>query len=862
MAIKFLDEQIEASPKIRFLDEASKEQEQQAQEVSTVDYLLNRAKAGLTNLASAFTAGSAQQQGTFAGAFPTQPELEATPTQVQRGVFGVKDMKAPAVNVPGYGLTTMPMQVLGGGVEALTDPLSYVAPGSLLSRAGMALSTGAGAETGAEAGAQVEKAITGTEGTTGRVVGALLGGVGATTATAPARTATKAAANLTDQIWDKYKAVKIDPVGTENALSASAAKRLLEHAVKAEGAQNLDQIIADVNDAAKYVTGKEAPLLVAMAGNPVMKEQIVRLAKSNPEARARLQQELDNIAKTIDQKASTIFGERYAGITAGETGIKTKNVGQRIVAIDNQLEKLADPLVQAEGKTDIGKAVKNLVTAKKAAVRADMAPQYDSLLSEAREARVTLPAQATQQLYNFVEANKLQDIFGVDTTVGKKIMSILKPTTKLAEGVDPNVAALERAAGLEAKTTDVFNKMSFDDVDSLKKEINRLQRTVKNDVQQFKLKQLEEQLDGVRDQYIPEWSDKLRQIDSAYYEKLGVLFGAQGIKDIDSAKYASRVAPIIVDNKQGLQDFLKVAGDEGIPIAQNALISQAYGSVVKDGLIDAKALFRFLKSKAEVLNEPQMAETKKILEGALVDDRVLRLQRAKLDLAAKDAAKRTADNYLLQTDIPDYKTMLSSFLGSSRDRAKLVKNISDLSPETADAVRQSLRAELADRALNASGGSLAFLTDKANKAGIEAIMGKGYQESLMKIGKLSDALRQADISRLSLEMEKSKLDAIGKVVPGLDIPYVTSTLRDRISSNVQKAVRLLSRVNTARMEESFDQQLLELLVDPNGVKKLADVSSDISFKIKNPVELNKAVSSILDSLPAKTYISMETAEEQ
>lgn len=832
------------------------------QEGSVVDYLLNRAKTGLTNLASVLTAGSSQTQGTFAGAFPTQPELETTPTRVQRQVMGVRDMKAPSINIPGYGRTNVPTEVLGAGIEAVTDPLSFAAPGTLFGRGVMAFGTGMAGAAGAEFGGQAERAITGSEGVTGRLLGGLAVGMGAASALQTTATGVKAAGNVTKQIYDKYQSVKLDPVGTENALAASSAKRLLEQAVKAEGAQNIEQIVKDIGDVAKYVTNADAPLLVAMANNPVIREQVVTLAKSNPEARARLQQELNNVALLIDKKASSIFGARYTKIPTNETGIKVKNAAQRIVAIDNQLEKLADPLVQADKRTDIGTAIENLVTAKKTAVREDMSPKYAALSAEAREAKVELPAEATEQLYNFVESNRLQDIFGVNTVVGNKIMRVLRPKVETAPGVDPNVVALERAAGVSAPTVNKFGTMSFDDIDSLKKEINRLQRTVKDSTQQFKLRQLEEQLDGVRDQYIPEWSDKLRQLDMAYYEKLGVPFGAQGIKDIDSAKYASRVAPVIVNNKQSLQDFLKVAGNEGVPIAQNALFSQAYDAAVKDGLLDSRALSRFLKNKAEVLNEPQMAETKRLLEASLVDDRALRLQKAKLDLAAQEANKRNADNYLLQTASPDYQTLLNSVLTNGKARAKLMSNLKDLSPESSEAVRQALRAELAQKAMTAPQGSLAFLTDKANQAGIEQLMGKGYRDSLMKIAKLSDSLKDANIDRLSLEMERSKLDAVGKVIPGLDIPFVTSTLRDRISSSVQKGVRLLSRVNTARMQESFDKQILELLVDPNGVKKLANVASDLSFKIKSPVDLNKVITTTLDSLPARTYISLEASEQE
>jgi len=825
---------------------------------SIVGDIMQAAKMGLTNLPSFLTAGQAEAQGTFAGAFPSQPELAPISTvEGARKAMGVQ--RQPATTEAGK--YVMPM------VEAVADPLSYAYPGSILQKAGTAAISGLGGEVGGELGGMAEKAITGAESGVGRGIGAVTGSVGAPLAGAPFKVATGAATNLGKQLWSKYQAVKIDPAGAENAVAAGAAKRLLEQAAKAQGAQNIDQIIDDINKASQYVTGDVSPLLVSMSTNPIIKEQIVRLAKTNPQYRAQLQDELNRVAQAIDSKANTIFGDRFAPVT--DTGLNIGNIAKRKEAINARLEALTDPFT-VPSKGDIGKAVENVVEAKKAIVMKEMSPQYEALKTSAREANVTMPADATEALYSFVETNRLRDIFGRGSAADNKVLSILRPKETPLTGVDANIAALEKAAGNAPETNKVFKEMTFDDVDSLKRLINEQQRKVRDPAQLRKLDVLEEQLDAVRTQNIPEWSDKLKNIDLQYYEKVGVPFSqAQGIKDIDSAKYASQVANVIVKDRQALRDFVKVAGKDGVQIAENAVIAKAYEAAVKDGLLSGSSLSSFIKKNGDVLNEMEKngSKVKELLNNSLLDDRALKAQRARLDVQAKAAEKRVADNYLTKnmdegSAIPDYATLLTGVLNTGSTRNKVLRDLKDLSPEASQAVRGSLRAELADKALNDPRGGVAFLQDPKNRAGIDAIMGSGYQESLMKISKLSDNLKKADIERLSLELEKSKVDSVGSRLaqmgaPGLDIPYITSTLRDRIASPIQKGVRLLSRVNVARTQEQFDQQVMQLLTDPNGVKKLAGVAQTMDFTIKNPVQLEKVMSTLFDSMPASVYIGLQ-----
>ena len=827
-------------------------------EASMAEYLWNKAKTGLSNLPAMLTAGGMQQQGTFAGAFPTQPELETTPGAVQKKIANVRDVAAPEMNVPGFGRTAVPTKAMGAGMEAMADPLSYFGGGSLLSRMGSANVSGMFGELGGEAGGATEKALFGQETGVGRALGGVTGAVGAPLAGAPFRVGVEATTDVGKQLWSKYKTVKIDPAAAEDAVAAGATKRILEQAAKSTGFADISALTSDIQKASLYVTGEKAPLFFAAAENPVLRAELQRLARTNPEVRGRLDEELKQIALQIDSKADKIFGGRYAA-AGGADGLKATNAQARIRAIDNQLEKIASRVDVEATRAQVGKAAENLIESKKKAVKAEIGPEYEGLKQEARDADVKMPAEATESLYTFVEANNLQDIFGRGTSVGNKIMRLLKPReTPVAS--DPNIIALERAAGISPETNRVFSTLSFDDVDSLKSEINRLQRVVREPTQQKKLMDLETQLSSMRDEFIPEWSNRLKEIDTKYYERLGVPFGAQGVRDIDSAKYATNVAPIIVKNTESLTDFLKVAGDQGIPIANNAMMARAYDAATKGGEFNAKALANFLGKKEvkDVLN--MLPETKQTLLASITDDRVLRSAKARLDVAATAAEKRIADNWITQKE-PDFSTLATKFMSNAKDREKLLRDLKDVSPETSKAVLNSLRREIAQKAMQ-SESAFGYLTSPANKNALNAAMGSGYQEKLQLIAKMADNLKKTNVDNLNIQLTQQQTDALGSVVKGLDIPFVTSTLRDRISSNTQKVVRLLSRINVSQIKDKADEQLISVLFDRNGVDKLAKMSTDLNFKIKNPLDLKKLQETFLNNIPSNVYIGLQATEEE
>lgn len=763
-----------------------------------------------------------------------------------------------------FGYETQPAQtevgkILGAGVKAVTDPASYVmGGGNLLQKAVTAGTAGVSGEVGGQVGGAVEQALTGKETGAGRIIGGVTGGLGAGATTAGTKAVTAGAGNYAKQIWDKVRQVHANPEAAADAVAAGSAKRFLEKAATAQGVDDVANALEEFKDASLYVTKQEAPLFFAMSENPVMKAEVVRLAKSSPEARARLEAELNKITKAIDQKAATIFGAPKA---VTDTGLKLTSLQKKIQNTEKAIESVKRRFPETASQEDLSAAISSLVEKQKSAVQEEMSGMYNSLKDRAREQGIKMPSEASEAIYTFYKQNRIRDLFGIGSTTEKEIASKLAPTKVANPTVDPNISALERAAGGETATIDKYRTLSFDDVDSLKRLINREQRLTKDPAKLDKLKQFEDTLDTARETYIPEWSQALRDLDAQYFERIGVPFrNAQMVKEIDSAKYASEIAPKIVKTIDGYNQFIRAAGEEGKAIAQNAMLSKAYQSSLTNGEFVPAKLKAFLSKPQNKAILKEMPEVEDQLKNSVLDFNILRGQQAKLNQTAKAARKEIADNALVRLDESSYEGLVGGLLNSTTKRQQFNKQISQLSPENAKAVRESLRSALSKRALS-SGDAMGFLSDTKNKEAIMAIMGPGYQEALKKLAIMSDHAAKTNLDKIMISVSQQQMDAVARMAPGLDIPYVTSTLRDRIASPVQKAVRLLSRINVAQTQQKYDALMLDLLTDPEGVKKMAKVSADLNFKLDTPQALRKMTSTVLGSIPPSVYIGAIQGQE-
>lgn len=843
------------------------------EKMTTYNYIANQAKLGLTDTA---VLGQA-----LIDTFAIQPFKgvitgEAQPTFSQN----IKRLQKAAGTLTGAEEETKApsavAEIVGGGARMLADPTGYLGTGlfkmgkegiqkiagkiagdtgltdigkSVVAEAGKTIAQavpratglfgmGATAQTGGIIGEETEKQL-GSDTGTGRAIGTLGGLAVGIKTSAGLEALTNATTNMGKQLYDKYKMVKADPDAASQAYASGSAKRFMELVSKTAPSENIDEIVDTFNKIGDKIGVEGIPLVVSLSNNPIARSEVIRLVKS-PEGAGIRQQfdtEIQTILGKLDEGFRDIAGTRYtpvSGITTPLTKEITSNLKKR-EAVDNKIEQIAERFPE-QNLSDLGDQALKLLDIRASAAKAEMTPVYDTIKEGAAKAGATLPDTGVRDIHSFVVANNMQDIFGRKTRLDRLITENFAPVNG------------------------EYYPASFKDVISLKEEINRLQRSVKMDEKAaMRLNELEEVVDGARQQIPGKWNQALVEADKAYYEKIGIPFNAQGIKDIDAKKYADQVAPQIIGSGDKLRPFLKAAGEEGITIANNALMAEAYSKVIKNGALDARALQTFIKNKTDKGVLAQLPGSDEMLRAALFDDSALKIARADLDEKVKVAEKQIADNFVLGVKdsdgiaVPDYQQIANRVFSDSNFLNKIDKDLSQLDKKTSKAVMRNIQAQVIEKARNSTDGGVAFLTNPKNKYAIDKIFGKGYQQEIKDLMILSDALNKADLSKVSAVIDQKNLDVLAQYAPGLDIPYVTSTLRDRISSTTQKAVRLISRAKTAQLKTDTDEALKQLMGDRQGLKKLQAIKNTMDFKLRSPTSMKEIADTISNVVPRYMY---------
>lgn len=817
--------------------------------ISNFQYIANQAKLGLTD---SLVLGEA-----IIDTFAVDPFANLVGKGEKGGIverFGknVKRLQKAAASVTGAEAEMPPpsvaSEIVGSGTRMLTDPLGYFGTGVLkagtsivekvapvVGRATGLFTMGGTAGGGGVVGQQAEKALTGEDTGTGKAIGQVAGIATGIAPAAAIETSISTLSNFAKQLKGKYDMVKADPDAASQAYASGAAKRLLDLIAKSTPSKNIDAIMEEFKRVGQVVGTGDVPLLVAMSDNPIVQTEVTRLVKTYPGIRQEIDRELSTFLQNVDQKSTDLFGNRYTPISGAKTPLTTqinKNIKLR-QAVDEKLDEITTRFPEPD-TVQLGLDTQRLLDIRSKAAKAEMTPMYEAIKDGASKAGATLPDTAVRDIHSFVVANNMQDIFGRRTRLDNLITKNFAPQNG------------------------EYFPASFKDVISLKEEINRIQRSVKmDDVAKMRLNELEDVVDAARQQIPGNWNQALINADKQYYEKIGVPFSSQGIKDIDAKKYADQVAPQIVKSPETLRQFLKAGGNEGVQIADNAIMAEVYKKVIKNDAVDPRALNKYIKDKSAVIDQiPGMREK---LQATLLDDSALKLARKDLDDKVALAEKQIADNFVLSVkdadgiSIPNYSELASRLFTDPRFFGKITKDLSQLDKKTSAAVMRNIQAEVVEKARNSTDGGIGFLTSPKNKAVIDKVFGKGYQQEVKDVLTMSDALQKADISKITSAIKTGDTDILGQIVPGLDVPFVTSTLRDKISSGFQKGVRLLSRAKTAQLRTDTDEAFKQLLMDRNGLQKLQAIKNTMDFKLQNPASLKQVVDALDSTLPRYMY---------
>lgn len=803
-------------------------------------YLFESAKRGMTSTPARLTAGSAAQTGTFAGAFPTQPELEEfTTPNIQRRIGVDVDLR-PA---------TTTQRMLGAGVEAMADPLNLIGlPATASARAATLIGAGTagiGGEFGGEVGGQVA-------GVPGQITGGILFALGSGAG----------AAKGVESLLSKGKGVDLKDFNVEDLAGlegSSVAKDLVEKALASD--PSLNARLQDIKKKVDFVGGKSGVLASGGIDNKVFRSALTKLAQDDPIVEAQLKQIYADLQTAVRNKAAELYPQPSTTppSTSKVTAQAEVDFNKRLGAISAQQAKLTQSLDLGGAPVELGKTIQNLTLAQEAAARNALSPEYNSVKKQASAMGAILPAAQTQSLLDTAKDLFMQDPWGRQSNLLKLVEKQSGEFERLRARTAPPATATGQT--LPALTGDLSAGLDITSLDSLKRRVAEDIRTIKSDSTRDKLILLQQRVDEALNQVQSTAGDvrvnfrgqpttfgnAMQQLDLDYYNKVGIPFkDADAVQKIGAQEYAERIAPQLAGSPTSMSQFLRISGDEGVPLAEKAVMSKLYTqSLGKDGYIDPIKLDGLLNKTSNNGGYSDILTQLPNLQGRLTDAAqradFLSSQRVAIDDAAKAERVRIGDSFLADYDRGGVEAISSRMLGANGIgyQAKFISDLKKLSPDDQTNATLAVRNAMVNKMLD-SKNPFDFLNK--NKAAYTKMFGKSHVDNLAALADVQRLATKIDVDRLPLnEIAIKQMSALQRLLGGVDPKQMSAIAVNQISSKFNKGFRIAALIGQQNIDQATKDAQRKLFMDPNGLDNTVKATTRLINKKGQDVDLKSFV---------------------
>ena len=804
---------------------------------SMLDYLFEKAKLGFTSTPARLASGSAMQQGTFAGAFPSQPELETLTTENIQSQLGLKPQMRPATGLQRY---------LGAVVEGGSDITGLFGKAKALN-----VLTGGMAGGGGEFGGEVGQQVAGVPGQiTGGILFSLLSGGGTA----------KGGQMLFDKGKERFDIKDLDVADLANVEGISRAKDLVEKALEAD--PTLQTRLKSIQDRVQFVTGEKGALAVTGLDNIAFRTKLEDLAKNDVGFAGELNKLYSDLKVAVRKRASEVYPVPSAEMPSGKAKLAEveTDYNKRIGFIDDQLNKLTGQInITGQAKpVEIGTAIQNLVLSKEKAARAALSPEYDSVLGQASKQGALLPAQETQDLLNTAE----QLFQGDPWAKQAPLLKLVREQSSKFKAMRRQPTPSQTGEMLPSTTVpDLSMGMDITSLDSLKRRVAEDIRITRDPNRQDKLRLLQNRVDEALDKVqnasgnvtvdfrgekLP-FGQALSNLDTDYFNKVGVPFkDAAAIEKISSADYAEKISPLIARSPTALNQFLRVAGDDGIALAEKSVMSKLYSqSLNKNGFIDPEKLDNLLSKTSTNGGYSDIVDQLPALKQRLADTglkaQYLATEKVAIDDAARESRTRLGQSFLSDYDSMGVDGIVSKMTSSAGKgyRNRFTTDINKLSSDEQINAKLAVRNGLVTRMLD-SENPLEYL-DK-NKDTFVSIFGQKHYNSLTALADVSRLANKVDVEKLPIRAAAVKeTSALERATGGVSPQRIAGIAVNQIASVFNKGFRILSLIGQSNIDEATKQAHRKLFLDEGGVDAILNASTKILSKKGKEVDLKSII---------------------
>jgi len=777
----------------------------------------------------------------LAGLPPEAPA--ATPGEsFRRGQAAVTEPSARLFSAVGMPMTgalpqTFGERVVATGIEAVTDPASYLFPplaavrrmgpfAQAAARPTEQFVIGAGAETGGTAGEAVG-------GTPGRVVGSLFGGMGAGYV---AGTGLKTGP-LVGKGYDKAKEVvdKLRGVQPENELLRDVDSRINNIFIAAGAAD--PNFLTTLQNAVKAQEGVslkapgsprvQMPISALMADNPVIISFIENLSSRDPVFKAKYGEQFARAKTDLRANQIRLFGDpskvELSSLKPEElaviTGATEKSVQRQVRSLDQQIADAYNaPVLDPNA---FGARIEKLVADKEKKAIAEVKPLYTEAFNIAAAKGVTLPASSVDDIYNFVAGTQASDIFKTFPNIYNKVRSRFRPA-------ETEPSAILTAEGVPATPAGVkFAEATVEDLDSLKREINKQLRKANDPADIRLLSELKTRVSGHINNLDPDFVAAYRNADQTYLEKVGLPFSSETLKNVDRKKFVEQIAPAIIGNKSNVDEFIRATGEDGVRVARDAFYDSFTRAALKNDVVDPKAANKWLsKNRSAMALIPGLEEE---LRGTVTDVQRLLGKKAALE----SDFRRVAGEQLIRDRGFSNPAELVSRMYSDRSFTNKLLNQYGANKDILNAVRSYMLDDIVQAA-----DPVAMLNDRNRAAVFNRVFGPTYAQKVSDFAVAAERLSK-DPTQVSFRGETVPRTPIEELT-GVPPEQIISRIYNPVSGPVYAVTSLFSKYWANAASKATEEKLKVLLLNPADAVKVFEAVSPKVQKF-DPAKINQAM---------------------
>jgi cell pole-organizing protein PopZ len=541
-------------------------------------------------------------------------------------------------------------------------------------------------------------------------------------------------------------------------------------------------------------------------------EQQLKQAKRG---KAPTMEEVDAYVKRKAQETKT---KNEAAVAEAQSKLERRQQG--LAKIDERIEELTSTIT-APGRTETGTALKNLLNAKETAIRSELSPQYDKLITSATEQGIKLPGEAARELRTFAADEMNRDVF----QKFPRLFGLIKKEFSTPATTSGRVAEKYRIAVQAQQPKDV----PLTTLDSLKREVNRAIRDTDNKDDLRRLYLLRDEVEKSIDAVDPAFSQPYRALDREYATRLGMPFREQGVVNIDRAQFVERTVPMLTTNPSALRQVKAIVGDtpEGVKIIEDAFLFKIANdkSIINTNTnqLNTKQLQRYLNNPDTKAMMDEVPGLRQRLEQLITNVDSLKANKARI-LEANQAAKiEQAENIWTQA----YGTK-NGMRGVVRNAMRNPQQFDDLlrTVEKDKVAEAGVKAALMEDVFTAPGDSLALFKD--NRQAFEKLFGKNETNNLEYIFEASQRLKDNPFQF------KVNINNISKTqfenITGSKVETSLGEMRNQVLSLPRVFLNHMSRFMQGQASKAESAEMQKFLSDPKALAQVAAAVREFESK--------------------------------